>query len=398
MLNRKKILLGVTGGIAAYKAASLIRLLIKNGAEVKVVCTPNALNFVTPLTLSTLSKNAIYSHFFVQETGEWVNHVELGKWADAIIIAPATANTMAKMADGLCDNLLLATYLSADCPVFFAPAMDLDMYLHPASKKNIITLKSFENIELPAGTGELASGLIGKGRMCEPETILEIVSDYFSKSISLEGKTILVNAGPTYEKLDPVRFIGNYSSGKMGKAIANELCNRGAKVILVLGPVKSDGLDTRVELIKIESAQDMYEACSKAFTQCDAAILSAAVADYRPAVRADQKIKKKADNYNLELIKTVDVLKSLGTMKTPNQVLIGFALETENEFNNAQSKLKKKNLDFIVLNSMNDKGAGFGKDTNKITIIEKNGKSHTFDTKPKKDVAKDIITVLESHL
>ena len=334
----------------------------------------------------------------MKETGVWVNHVELGKWADAMIIAPATANTLTKMANGYCDNLLLATYLSADCPIFFAPAMDLDMYLHPSTEKNIKTLLSYGNLELPAGTGELASGLTGKGRMCEPEDILEHLSNHFENAKSLVGKTILVNAGPTFEKLDPVRFIGNYSSGKMGKAIANELCRRGANVKLVLGPVSSDGIDSRIELTSIESAQEMYEACSKEFVNCDAAILSAAVADYRPAIRADQKIKKKTNDYNLELVKTVDVLKSLGQSKKPNQVLIGFALETQNEFDNAQGKLERKNLDFIVLNSMNDKGAGFGKDTNKITIIEKNGKSHTFDTKPKTEVAKDIIKVLESHL
>ncbi len=376
----------------------MVRLFVKNGAEVQVICTPDALNFVTPLTLSTLSKNAIHSHFFVEETGEWTNHVELGKWADAFVVAPATANTIAKMARGICDNLLLATYLSADCPVFFAPAMDLDMYIHPTTSENIATLNQFGNIELPAGEGELASGLVGKGRMCEPDDILNQVSDFFEEAQSLSGKTILVNAGPTYEKLDPVRFIGNYSSGKMGKAIANELSRQGAQVKLVLGPVSKSGILPQVDVIAIESAEEMYEACSQAFLKCNAAILSAAVADYKPANRADQKIKKKDNNLVLELTKTKDVLKNLGEVKQDNQVLVGFALETENEYDNALTKLEKKNLDFIVLNSLNDKGAGFGTDTNKITILEKNGKSHNFETKPKSEVAKDIIRILKTYL
>jgi phosphopantothenoylcysteine decarboxylase / phosphopantothenate---cysteine ligase len=371
--------------------------LIKNGAEVQVICTPSALDFVTPLTLSTLSKNAIHSHFFVEETGQWTNHVELGKWADAFIIAPATANSLTKMAHGYCDNLLLATYLSADCPVFFAPAMDLDMYLHPTTVKNIHTLKSYGNIELPAGDGELASGLVGKGRMCEPEAILTRLNKLFVDSRSISGKRILVNAGPTYEKLDPVRFIGNYSSGKMGKAIANALAQRGATVDLVLGPVSSEGVLPAVNLIKIESAEDMYEACNAIFDQCDAAILSAAVADYKPNTQANQKIKKKTNDFTLHLVKTKDVLKSLGLRKN-KQILVGFALETQNEYENALTKLEKKNLDFIVLNSMNDKGAGFGKDTNKVTIIEKNGKKHTFETKPKTEVAQDIINLLSTYL
>ena len=284
-----------------------------------MICTPNALDFVTPLTLSTLSKNAIYSHFFVRETGEWINHVELGKWADAMIIAPATANTLAKMSAGRCDNLLLATFLSAHCPVFFAPAMDLDMYIHPSAKRNIEQLKTDNLLELPAGKGELASGLTGQGRMCEPEDILLRIEKHFTDHNSLNGKNILVNAGPTHEKLDPVRFIGNYSSGKMGKAIANELNARGANVTLVLGPVNVDGVDAEIKLIQIESAQDMYDQCSTIFPTCDAAILSAAVADYRPATKANQKIKKKTSEYQLDLIKTVDVLKSLGEIKKENQ-------------------------------------------------------------------------------
>lgn len=397
-LNNKKILLGITGGIAAYKAASLIRLFVKEGAEVRVICTPSALDFVTSLTLSTLSKNAIYSHFFVKETGEWTNHVDLGKWADIFVIAPCTANTLAKMANGYCDNLLLATYLSADCPVYFAPAMDLDMYTHHTSTTNIEQLISRGNYLLPAGTGELASGLIGKGRMCEPEDIVARIILQLTINDSLKNKTILVNAGPTYEKLDPVRFIGNYSSGKMGVAIANELVNRGATVHLVLGPSKVTNIDPRIKLTNIESAEEMYITCNTIFSDCDAAILSAAVADYRPISRAAQKIKKKTEQFSLELVKTKDVLQSLGSVKRYNQILVGFALETQNEYDNALTKLKKKNLDFIVLNSMNDKGAGFGKDTNKITIIEKGGKNHTFDTKPKTEVAKDIADVLEKLL
>jgi phosphopantothenoylcysteine decarboxylase/phosphopantothenate--cysteine ligase len=376
----------------------LVRLFIKSGAEVKVVCTPDALNFVTPLTLSTLSKNAIYSHFFVKETGQWTNHVDLGKWADVFIIAPCTANTLAKMANGYCDNLLLATYLSADCPTFFAPAMDLDMYLHPTTKSNIDQLNSFGNIELPAGEGELASGLVGKGRMCEPEEILSSVLDCVANQNSLAGKTFLVNAGPTYEKLDPVRFIGNYSSGKMGKAIANELHRRGATVHLILGPVSSEGILAGIDLVQIESAEEMLEACVAKFPACDVAILSAAVADYKPLVKADQKIKKNDDQYSLELTKTKDVLKSLGEVKQDHQVLVGFALETENEYDNALTKLKKKNLDFIVLNSLNDKDAGFGKDTNKITIIDKTSKSYNFETKPKTEVASDIVNTLKTYL
>lgn len=364
----------------------------------QVICTPSALDFVTPLTLSTLSKNAIHSHFFVEETGEWTNHVELGKWADAFIIAPATANTLTKMAHGYCDNLLLATYLSADCPTFFAPAMDLDMYTHPTTANNISKLISYGNIELPAGSGELASGLVGKGRMCEPEEILVVIEHHFALSETLKGKTILVNAGPTFEKLDPVRFIGNYSSGKMGKAIANSLVKRGTTVHLVLGPVNNAGVHSDVKITSVESADEMYDACTKIFETCDAAVLSAAVADYKPAVRADQKIKKKTEKFTLELVKTKDVLKSLGEIKTEKQTLVGFALETQNEYENAVTKLEKKNLDFIVLNSMNDTGAGFGKDTNKVTLIERTGKKHTFETKPKTEVAEDIVNLLSTYL
>ena len=334
----------------------------------------------------------------MKETGEWTNHVELGKWADAFILAPVTANTLAKLANGYCDNLLIATYLSADCPIFFAPAMDLDMYTHPTTSANISKLLSYGNIELPVGTGELASGLEGQGRMCEPEDILIQVEQYFKLGNSLTGKTILVNAGPTYERLDPVRFIGNYSSGKMGKAIANELARRGAYVHLVLGPASKYGIDAKVQLTQIESTEEMNETCIAIFSKCDAAILSAAVADYRPASRADQKIKKNDDSLSLELIKTKDVLYNLGKTKKEHQTLVGFALETQNEYDNAVIKLEKKNLDFIVLNSMNDVGAGFGTDTNKVTILERNGKNHNFDTKPKTEVAKDIVSLLSTYL
>lgn len=369
-------------------------MLIKEGAEVRVVCTPGALDFVTPLTLATLSKNKVYTHFFVKETGEWTNHVELGKWADIMVLAPLTANTMAKMTHGYCDNLLLATYLSADCPVFFAPAMDLDMYTHPTTTQNIKKLSEYGNIELPAGSGELASGLQGKGRMCEPEDILHYLQIHLSKVKSLQGLRFLVNAGPTYEKIDPVRFIGNYSSGKMGKAIANELASRGASVDLVLGPADTSGISASVRLHRVESADQMYQACTSLFSQVDGAILSAAVADYKPKNTATQKIKKKSDDFTIDLVKNKDILYTLGTLKKTSQRLVGFALETENERENAQVKLEKKNLDFIVLNSMNDKGAGFGKDTNKITIIEKKGKTHTFGTKSKTAVATDIVDLL----
>lgn len=362
-----------------------------------MVATKDALEFITPLTLSTLSKNPVLSEFYDKEKGEWTNHVEIGKWADLMVIAPCTANTLAKMANGLCDNLLSATYLSADCPVFFAPAMDLDMYAHPSTQKNIETLKSYGNIELPAEDGELASGLVGKGRMSEPETILELIDLYLKKKSSLKNKRILVNAGPTHEKLDPVRFIGNYSSGKMGIAIANEMANRGAEVDLVLGPVQEQHIEPSIVVHQVVSAEDMYTACNTLFPKVDAAVLAAAVADYRPATKADQKIKKSDTSFNLELVKTKDVLYSLGQIKE-NQILVGFALETQNEYDNALTKLKKKNLDFIVLNSMNDKGAGFQKDTNRITIIEKNGESHKFETKSKSEVAADITEFLEKYL
>ncbi|MFY0644542.1 MAG: bifunctional phosphopantothenoylcysteine decarboxylase/phosphopantothenate--cysteine ligase CoaBC [Bacteroidia bacterium] len=396
-LNSVKILIGVTGGIAAYKTAALVRLFIKNGAEVKVVASKDALEFITPLTLATLSKNPVYSEFYDKESGAWTNHVDLGKWADVMVVAPCTANSLAKMAAGLCDNLLLATYLSADCPVFFAPAMDLDMYAHPSTARNIATLKSFGNHELPAEDGELASGLKGKGRMSEPETIYKMVEDFFKKKDKLKAFRILVNAGPTHEKLDPVRFIGNYSSGKMGIAIANELSLRGAEVDLVLGPVQKQHIEESIRVHHIISAEDMYESCISIFPNVDGAILAAAVADYKPKTAASEKIKKKDSEFQLELEKTKDVLRSLGEIKQ-KQVLAGFALETNDEMANAQDKLQKKNLDFIVLNSMKDKGAGFEKDTNKVSIIEKKGKTHIFDLKEKTEVAVDIADILEQYL
>lgn len=334
---------------------------------------------------------------YEKDSGEWTNHVDLGKWADLMVIAPLTANTLAKMASGLCDNLLMATYLSADCPVFFAPAMDLDMYAHPSTQRNIDTLRSYGNTEIPAEEGELASGLRGKGRMSEPETILQIIEEHVKKKDSLSGKRFLINAGPTHEKLDPVRFIGNYSSGKMGIAIANELATRGAEVHLVLGPVQAQHVHSTIKQTHITSAKEMYEACNRIFPKVDAAILAAAVADYRPKIQADQKIKKSSSEFHLELEKTEDVLQSLGNVKK-DQILVGFALETQNEYDNAVTKLQKKKLDFIVLNSMQHKGAGFQKDTNRITIIENNGKSHNFETKLKTEVAIDIVDLLEQYL
>lgn len=398
MLSGKKIILGVTGSIAAYKSAILTRLLVKSGAEVKVICTAAAKDFITPLTLSTLSKNPVYSEFSVGETGEWHNHVELGLWADAVVIAPASANTIAKMANGLCDNLLLATYLSARCPVFFAPAMDLDMYKHPATTANINKLQSYGNTLIQPNDGELASGLSGMGRMAEPEEIVEQLSVFFSQSQSLKGKKALVSAGPTYENIDPVRFIGNYSSGKMGYAIAEQLAQLGAEVTLVSGPTQLALTETGIKRIDVTSAQQMLEACSTNAPSQDIIVMAAAVADYSPAEVAKEKIKKAGEELNIGLKKTVDVLKELGKQKTPKQILAGFALETTNEFEHAQQKLKNKNLDFIVLNSMRDEGAGFGGDTNKITIIDKNGATEKFELKTKQEVAIDIVNKIISLL
>jgi phosphopantothenoylcysteine decarboxylase/phosphopantothenate--cysteine ligase len=392
VLNGKKILLGISGGIAAYKTASLVRLFIKAGAHVQVIMTPASKDFITPLTLSTLSKNPVYSSFYNQEeqNEKWNNHVDLALWADLMIIAPATANTLSKMANGTCDNLLMAAYLSAKCPVYFAPAMDLDMYKHPTSIANFLSLTQFGNIMIPAENGELASGLSGEGRMAEPENIIAFLEADLDKKLPLKGKKILITAGPTYEAIDPVRFIGNHSSGKMGFDIALSAANRGASVILVAGPTHCKVNHALITVIKVVSAQEMYDACHSHYADVDVAIAAAAVADYKPKTVALQKIKKAADEFIIELEKTKDILASLGANKK-NQFLIGFALETENEIENASLKIQKKNLDLIVLNSLQDKGAGFGKDTNKVTFIDKNFKVEPMELKSKEAVADDIL-------
>ena len=392
VLSGKKILLGVSGGIAAYKTANLVRLFIKAGAQVQVVMSPASLHFVTPLTLATLSKNPVHSTFYNEEeaTGEWNNHVELGLWADLMLVAPATANTLSKMANGNCDNLLIATYLSAKCPVYFAPAMDLDMYKHPSTLDSFHKLKSFGNIIISAESGELASGLSGEGRMAEPENIVAFLENDLLEKLPLKGKKILITAGPTYEAIDPVRFIGNHSSGKMGFDIANEAANKGAEVILVSGPTHLNVQNSSIKLIRVTSAQDMYDACHEHYEKVDVAIAAAAVADYRPKNVADQKIKKNEATFSIELEKTKDILASLGEQKK-KQFLIGFALETENEIEHAKQKIQKKNLDLIVLNSLNDKGAGFGLPTNKVTFISKDFIVEPKELKSKEEVAQDII-------
>lgn len=398
LLKGKKILLAITGSIAAYKAAILVRMLVKEGAEVKVLMTPLAKEFITPLTLATLSKNPILVDFFNPENGDWNSHVDLGLWADAYLIAPATANTIGKMANGIADNLVITTYLSARCKVFVAPAMDLDMFSHPTTTRNLSILKSFGNIIIEPATGELASGLEGKGRMEEPENIVKALAEHFEGKVKnvkdLLHKKIMVTAGPTYEAIDPVRFIGNYSSGKMGFAIAEELANRGAIVILVSGPVSIKPQHPNIQLIKISSANEMHEVCSTRFPHMDAAILSAAVADFTPVNPLPKKVKREKVNYVLELKPTTDIAADLGQLKKSKQVLVGFALETNDELENAQKKLKSKNLDFIVLNSLNDPGAGFQVDTNKITIIDKNNNIQKFELKTKAEVATDIVNKL----
>lgn len=392
MLQNKHVLIGVTGSIAAYKATYLVREFIKAGAEVKVVMTPASTDFVTPLSLATLSKNPVVSDFVADEhEGTWNNHVDLGLWADLMVIAPVTANTMAKMATSTSDNLLLAVYLSAKCPVYFAPAMDLDMYRHPAVKANIEKLQSFGNVIIQPGSGELASGLVGEGRMAEPHEILAAIEANIKSGQPLHGKKVLITAGPTYESIDPVRFIGNHSSGKMGYAIATEAAQRGADVVLVSGPTSIAMETDGVEVINVTSAKQMYEACHEHFDSSAIAILSAAVADYRPSNIAGSKMKKKDTALHIELEPTEDILKSLGEIKQDHQLLIGFALETDNELEHAKGKLARKNLDFIVLNSLNDKGAGFKHDTNKITIIDKGNNIDRFELKSKTDVAKDIM-------
>jgi len=393
-MKGKKIVIGITGGIAAYKTAYLVREFIKAGAEVKVLMTKAAKEFITPLTMATLSKNPVLTDFFNPENGDWNSHVDLGLWADAMVIAPATANTLAKMNHGIADNLLLTSYLSAKCPVFFAPAMDLDMYQHPATQKNINDLIARGHICIDADSGELASGLIGKGRMAEPVQIFNTVKAYFEYSQSMKGKNVLITAGPTYEAIDPVRFIGNYSSGKMGYALAEEFHKRGAVVTLVSGPV-SIPKPVGVNLIKVKSAAEMLNACLHYFPESDIAVMNAAVADYTPANTADKKIKRTKDDMFIELKPTKDIAAELGKIKKKGQILVGFALETDNEEKNAAGKLKKKNLDFIVLNSLQDKGAGFGHDTNKISILFADNKIKKFDLKTKQEVAKDIVDELE---
>ncbi|MDY0252959.1 MAG: bifunctional phosphopantothenoylcysteine decarboxylase/phosphopantothenate--cysteine ligase CoaBC [Tenuifilaceae bacterium] len=394
MLKGKNILVGITGSIAAYKAATLVRLLVKEGASVKVVMTPLAKEFITPLTLATLSRNPILVDFFNPENGDWNSHVDLGMWADLYLIAPASANTMGKMAHGVADNLLLTSYLSAKCPVMVAPAMDLDMYQHPTTQSNINILKGFGNIIIEAATGELASGLSGKGRMEEPERILEAVKSFFGYEQQLLGKTVLVTSGPTYEPIDPVRFIGNRSSGKMGYAIAQELALRGAQVNFVTGPTKHLPNHPNITINKVTTASEMYESSTSCFSSCDAAILAAAVSDFSPKQVADEKLKREENSLQLVLEPTQDIAKALGKSKSKKQILVGFALETHDELSNAKKKIESKNLDFIILNSANEKGAGFDVDTNRITIIHRNGNSVAFDLKSKQEVAKDIVNEL----
>lgn len=396
LLNQKKIILAVTAGIAAYKAAFLVRLLIKKGAEVRVIFTPEALDFVTPLTFSTLSKNPVEWKFNDNE-GNWNNHVEMGLWADLMLIAPATANTLSKMAEGTSDNLVIATYLSAKCPVYIAPAMDLDMYKHPSTLQNLEKLKSFGNQIIPAESGELASGLSGEGRMAEPENIISYLEESLQKQAPLYGRQVLISAGPTYEMIDPVRFIGNFSSGKMGIEIARAAERMGAKVILVCGPSAINTDDSNFNRINVTSAMEMKQAMEAHFDSSDIVIMSAAVADYRPETIAEQKIKKNEDEMTLKLVKNPDILKGLGEKKR-NQILVGFALETNNEVENAKGKLEKKNLDLIVLNSLNDKEAGFKKDTNKVSLITKDSPPHAYEAKNKTEVAKDILNFILEKL
>jgi phosphopantothenoylcysteine decarboxylase/phosphopantothenate--cysteine ligase len=394
MLTSKKILLGISGSIAAYKIASLTRLLVKEGAEVKIVMTDAAKEFITPLTLATLSKNPVLSNFVKDGTGVWNNHVDLGLWADVILIAPATAHTLSKCANGICNDLLSAVYLSAKCPVYFAPAMDLDMYQHPSTLANLQKLTSFGNQIIQSGYGELASGLVGEGRMAEPEELLEILKKHFSQKSELQYKKVLITAGPTQEAIDPVRFISNHSTGKMGYALADKLAKAGAIVTLVSGNVSLKKPDSSIELIKVHSAQEMYKVTQSHFASADIIILAAAVADYTPAVVANKKIKKKEETFSIDLVKTTDIAKTLGQQKQLNQLMIGFALETDNEIENALGKIKSKNLDLIVLNSLRDAGAGFGHDTNKISIIQKDGSMIEFDLKSKQDVAEDIVEAI----
>lgn len=397
-MRNKRILLGVTGGIAAYKIASLVRLLIKSGAEVKCIMTPASCDFITPLTLATLSKNEVNLDFWDKSTGEWANHVELGMWPDIFLIAPLTASSMSKMVSGQSDNLLMATYLSAKCPVMVAPAMDLDMYKHPSTKDNLHKLTENGVNIIPPNSGELASGLVGEGRMAEPEEIHDHLASYFSNENDFEGKKVIITAGPTHEAIDPVRYIGNHSSGKMGVALANSFLKRGANVTLVLGPSNEKIAHPNLNLKRVISAQEMLEEVQSVWETMDVGVYSAAVADYRPKNVADQKIKKKSDELTIELVKNPDILRWSGENKSDQQTLIGFALETENEKVNALGKLEKKNLDMIVLNSMNDPGAGFAHNTNKIAIFDKNNNSEDFELNSKKVVAENILDYLKNYL
>ena len=395
MLKGKHIILGISGGIAAYKSVVLLRLLVKAGAEVQVVITPSGKEFITPVTLSALSGKPVVSEFFTANTGEWHSHVDLGLWADAMVIAPATANTIAKMANGVADNMLVTTYLSAKAPVFVAPAMDLDMMAHPSTKRNIELLRSYGNHIIEPAEGELASHLVGKGRMEEPENIVKVLDGFFDRRKDLAGKKVLITAGPTYEKIDPVRFIGNYSTGKMGYALAREAAERGAEVTLVSGPVSLTANHQGIKVLHVESAKEMLAECEKHFPESDVAIMCAAVADYAPAHPVDKKIKRESSDVPvIELVKNPDIARTLGQSKRDGQILVGFALETDNESINAQAKLKSKNLDMIVLNSLRDKGAGFGTDTNKVTIYMADGSELKFDTKSKDDAAADIIDTI----
>ena len=391
MLENKKIVLGITGSIAAYKACILARLLIKKGAEVQVVMTPSAKEFITPLTLATLTQKPVVSEFFDRRDGSWHSHVNLGLWADAMLVAPASASTIGKMANGIADNMLVTTYLSMRAPVFVAPAMDLDMYAHPSTQANLQKLQSYGNHIIEPGTGFLASKLEGKGRMEEPEKIVEALEQFFAQQQQLAGKKVLITAGPTYEKIDPVRFIGNYSSGKMGFALAEVCAEQGAEVTLVSGPVVLQAKHPGIKRIDVESAREMYEAATKHFPKADITILCAAVADFTPKTTADKKIKRKGDNLKLELQPTQDIAAALGAVKKKKQVLVGFALETDNELQNAQDKMERKNFDLIVLNSLQDKGAGFRVDTNKVTIIDRHNGLTAYDTKSKREVAEDIV-------
>lgn len=395
-LKGKKIILGITGSIAAYKAAMLLRLLVKEGAEVQVLITSAGKEFITPVTLSALSGKPVISEFFGANDGSWHSHVDLGLWADVMVVAPVTASTLAKMANGIADNMLVTTYMSAKCPVFVAPAMDLDMFSHPSTQKNISILKSYGNFIFEPAEGELASGLKGKGRMEEPENILESIVDHFSSKNKLLNKTFLVTAGPTFEKIDPVRFIGNYSSGKMGYAIAEVLANHGANVVLISGPVSVLTINKKIKLVKVESADEMLQASLNYFSDSDGAVMCAAVSDFTPVLVEHKKTKRGKQNWNIELKPTIDIAKTLGEHKKNKQILVGFALETNDELENARKKLQSKNLDFIVLNSLNEKGSGFQVDTNKITILDGNNKPQLFELKSKKEVAVDIVEKIES--